>query len=329
MNQRKKNWPLPIWLRWGLGGLLVGIATVWGSFYTFSDAAWLSGILGNLGVTILLIVPAAYVGHRFADWIGEVNLRTNRAVTDASIAKDDAASAQSKIHTLTNAVASDLQSLREQLIADQVAESEKEHANFSALRERGDYDTIVAALRAGLESGLISEEGVRTPVWETNLHIRFVPPNENDLVGVNLEWDDGTIVATHGWSVEMKPLALFRDLWRSVQKAGEYLGVGLFDPTESLERLSEALEYASRYRAQKLRSGSEYFRDVVEFVDGWYITNHGMFAKNHEYYFISVGRLWEMDWESHISGKRWDDENIVTAIAVARALHADKKPVPL
>lgn len=325
-KEKRKSLPIPTWVLWAVGGLLGGGLIVWGSLNTFEDSPWVSGILANLGVTVLLIVPAAYVGHRFSDWVGQVHERTDEATRQAENAKQDAAKAQTDVDMLADSVKTDLKSIREQLMADQAVESEREHSLYADLAERGDRSSLIRVLRAGQQSGLISQKGVRSPVWETDLHFRFILSDDGTALTVNFEWDNGTVAASHAWLADVDALVFYKELWRSVQRLGEYLGTGLFDPTESLERLSEALEYASRYRAQKLRMGSGNVVNIVEVIDGWYITDAGMFEKNHVHYFIAAERLWEMDWEEHIIGKRWDDTNIVSAIAVARALHSDKRP---
>ncbi|MFJ6537456.1 hypothetical protein ACIQH5_14655 [Paenarthrobacter sp. NPDC091711] len=232
----------------------------------------------------MLIVPGAFVGHRFSFWIGQVNKRTLEATEQADTAKRDAATAQADVNILSESVATDIKTLREQLIADQVAEAQKEHSVYAKLAHQGDRASLVQALKTGRESSLISHSGVRVPVWETALHFRFnLSSDDDETLTVNFEWDDGTVAASHVWSADKEPLAFYRELWRSVQETGEYLGVGLFDPTESLGRLSEAMEYASRYRAQKLRMGSANVREIIEYVDGWYITDRGMFPKNNEH----------------------------------------------
>lgn len=326
------------WPKWGWFGLIgVPILGLAWAIDTWQQPWW-SNTLTNVGVTSLFIIPAAFIGHSFSKWKENVDERTaaaeSKAVTataDADAAKKESRGARTDVRILTDAISaseSNLNTLREQLIADQVAESEAEHSIYAALGQRGDRASIIEVLNVGRESGLLSRTGVRAPVWETNLHLRFVFSDEDgEELSVNFEHEDGTVEASHVWAPEVDPLTFYKELWRSVQKLGEYLGAGHFDPTESLERLSEALEYASRYRAHKLRMGSQNVRDIIEFVDGWYITDHGMFAKNHEYYQIAASRLWEMDWESHISGKSWgDDDNIVIAISVARAIHAAKRP---
>lgn len=327
---------LPKWGWLGLVGLpIIGLAWCldqWGQ-------AWWNNTLTNVGVTTLFIIPAALIGHSFTDWKNSVNRRTAAAEREASTATSKANTAAQEsqgakvdVEILTDAIAangSSLAGIREELIADQVAESEKEHSIYSAVARQGDRASLIAALKAGRETGLISQKGVRAPVWETDLHLRFLPSSEDsEILTVNLEWDDGSVASSHIWTPELDPVTFYKQLTLSVKKLGQYVGTGLFDPLESVERLAEALEYASRYRADGMRMGSDNVHDIIEFVDGWYITDHGMFPKHHEYYRIAATRLWEMDWESHISGKSWGrDENIITAIAVARALHGDQKPL--
>jgi hypothetical protein len=69
--------------------------------------------------------------------------------------------------------------------------------------------------------------------------------------------------------------------------------------------------------------GSDYMRDIIEYDDGWYITDHGLFPRDHAHYFIRTNRYDELDWESHISDKGW--KGFSSALRVARALASRQK----
>ena len=103
----------------------------------------------------------------------------------------------------------------------------------------------------------------------------------------------------------------------------EHLGPLLFSPTESIQSASSALLAAAKYRAQRLRMGSDNLKNIIETVDGWYITDQGLCPDGPAYYFISADRLGEMDWEEHITRTGWD--GIYPAMRVARALHKTPK----
>lgn len=131
--------------------------------------------------------------------------------------------------------------------------------------------------------------------------------------------DDGTIRFDNLWPAELRPIDLHHQFDTAMEKLVEHLGTYLFDPTQSIETAAEALAFAEGRRAQKRMNGSDQLERILEFVDGWYITEDGLCSRDHGYYFVQASRLDEMDWEDHISAKGW--EGIRSALQVARALH--------
>ncbi|MEK0155190.1 hypothetical protein [Arthrobacter oryzae] len=323
--------------KWGWSGLIGLPILVLAWFLNEWEQAWWNNTLTNVGVTSLFIIPAAIIGHSFSNWKQSVNDRTTAAetkaeaaTTEASAATKESQGAKADVEILSNALSasegrlSSLDSIREQFLAEQVAEADNEQEIYAELAKRGDRSSLLHVLRHGTDTGLISERGLRSPIWETGLHYRFYLEKETLLVII--ENDAGHELAEFAWDEHIDEITFYKKLLKAVQKLGAYQGVMTFDPTQNMESIAESLEYASRFRSQKMLMGTENVRDIIEFVEGWYITEEGMFPKGREHYLIEAHRLWSLDWEEHIMGKRWDVGNIVAAIAVARALHASKNP---
>lgn len=101
-----------------------------------------------------------------------------------------------------------------------------------------------------------------------------------------------------------------------MHRIGRHPGPGLFSPAASIRSTADALKFAFTYGAQTLQMGSENFNSIIEYLDGWYLTDRGVVSREHPYYLIGRERVDEMDWEQHISDKGWD--GIYPAMRVAR-----------
>ncbi|MCW2549969.1 MAG: hypothetical protein JWN96_4429 [Mycobacterium sp.] len=208
-------------------------------------------------------------------------------------------------------------SLRERLAAEQLDRLQAIVATFETWAEVADRTSLKNVLEVGTRIGLISDRGLRAPIWETKLHLRFAS-NANDGIVITVEEDAGTVLSRHPWPEGTDAIDLYRQLDEAMESTGEHLGPLLFNPIESIETTAEALAYAVKYRSQKLNMGSQYLTAVCEYVDGWYITAKVLLPRGNEYYFIAGDRYDEMDWEQHISDKGWD--GIFEALRVARAM---------
>ncbi len=208
--------------------------------------------------------------------------------------------------------------IRDQLAAAQLDRLQATVATFEAWGERADRLSIERVLDVGTRIGLLSASGVRTPIWETELHLRFSADPTCGVV-ITIEDDAGNVRSRHDWSEGIEAIDIFGRLDDAMESLEKHLGPLLFDPIQSIDVAAEALVHAARYRAQRLNMGSQYFDGILEYVEGWYITDAGVVPRGHEHYFIASDRYDEMDWEDHISAKGWD--GIVPALRVARAMN--------
>lgn len=207
-----------------------------------------------------------------------------------------------------------------ELLDEQVAELEQELEVYRAWKQRGGRDELTSVLGQGVDSGLLSQMGLRCPIWGTDLHLRFTL-DESAVPVITIETHGGCVLRTATWSDEQSTLDMFRSLNQEMKETGHHLGPGLFSPAESIRTCAEAVGFAAGYRAQELNVGAQNFKDIIEYVDGWYISEAGLFSREHPQYFIDRRRLKEMDWVEHVSAKGW--YGIATAMEVADRLLAD------
>lgn len=147
---------------------------------------------------------------------------------------------------------------------------------------------------------------MRAPVWETEIHYRFVIDDPvNGELSVRLEEDDGTVISTVGWQADVVAEDFFQKLVDAVRAAGHDLGTGLNLPTESVQQVMTMLEDVTVLRSQVLLGHRDRLRKIIERIDGWYFTETLVLPADDLSYAIRVHRLNEMDWESHLSQKGW------------------------
>jgi hypothetical protein len=137
---------------------------------------------------------------------------------------------------------------------------------------------------------------------------------------VTIETNDQRVRFEVNWEPGVPPAAVFRELDTAMKDLEEHLGPGLFSPVVSIRTAAEALIFAAGYRAQTLNQGRQYFRLLIEYVDGWYISETHLFPREHPSYVIDADRLGERDWVEHVSrkGRTWD--GIYAAMPVAKGL---------
>jgi hypothetical protein len=211
--------------------------------------------------------------------------------------------------------------LEQKLLEEQLKRLENQLEVYQSWRRKGGRLEGIAALQLGIETGLISPKGYRVPIWETHLHLRFSLSAEN--LELRIETHGGRSLFDVVWTSDISTMDMFRILDRAMLDLDEHLGPLLFSPLKGIQEVVDSLLFAAQYRAQALRSGSEYFRALIECVDGWYISEDRIFPREHPYYSIAADRLDEMDWESHISDKGWT--GIYAALEVARPLLQNKR----
>jgi hypothetical protein len=285
------------------GGLIIAIT----SWFLRDIDAWWSALLANIAVVALLLAPGEYLLARLRAGFARIERAADRANVTADAAKKTA-----------EETARSLDDVRQALIERQLKEHESELDIYRAIARDPSREALLHGLRHATESDIITPAGVRSPIWETNLHYRYVI-DESRVLEVRLETDRGDVISSHRWESGVSAEDFDQTLVQAVREANWDLGVGLNDPTESIKDLSEMLTEVADLRSQELLGHRSTLRRIIERVDGWYFTEENVLPADNLHYAIGVNRLDESDWEEHLRQKGW--WGAVTAIPFARRLY--------
>lgn len=320
-------WQLP-WVRVA-ATLAPAAALLW---WSHESSRWLSGVLANIGVTVLLFVPATL----YADWhkraLRDVTARSDEAVRTSQQAEAIAEGARADVGVLSDAVErmAGAEQIEAALNRDQRDELERDLALFDRWGVEADRASTVAALAFGHDTALISTAGVRAPLFETDLHLRFrCDPGSDGLVLV-VELDDATPVGSVEWSSDRSAVEVYGAIEKIITESGQRPAQWVLS-THAVKQAAEALSFAVRERSMPIMHGNN-FRNIVEFTgvegdarDGWYITERDIFPRVDLSYVVEIGRLNEMSWENHLTDKGW--YGAPRALAIARALNGMRDPL--
>ena len=273
---------------------VLGFLVLLGSWLLRDAEQWWSSTLGNVAVAILLLIP----GDLALRWVASGFKRVELATENARVTAESAKSAAERTEQSPDDV-------RKVLLDRQVADHENELNVFRDMIGHPSRASLETALRKATDEGVITGAGVRSPVWETDLHYRYVLSDGGPGLEVRLETDDGSVLSTHPWDQAMRPEHFYQGLVEAVREAGRDLGVLLNDPTQSVQALSDMLVEVSSLRAQELMGYREKLSRIIERVDGWYFTEKYVIPADDLSYGIAVDRLHEMDWEEHLRNKGW------------------------
>lgn len=296
-----------------IGGTLASGLVVAATSWLLRDIdPWWSNLLANIAVVAFLLAPGEYVLARLRAGFE----RIERVADQAKVTADSARKASEE-------TARSLEDVRQTLIDHQRQEHESELNIYRSMIQDPSREVLLHGLRHATEVGIITPLGVRSPIWETDLHYRYVI-GEPDALEVRLETDRGDIISSHRWENGVPAEDFYQVLVQAVRKSGHDLGVGLNDPTESVQRLSEMLIEVTQLRSQELLGHRSTLRRIIERVDGWYFTEDNVIPADDLHYCVGVDRLDEMDWEEHLRQKGW--WRAVTAIPFARRLYRINQP---
>lgn len=302
------------------GSLLGGIALAWSSWAIQSTLPWWSNILANAAVVVMLLIPGELILGQVRRRVEANESRVHTAETNAANAKVTAEAASLQAAQ----TAASLEAIQQKLADRQQAELDEKVEQYRVPLTNLSRESLLRALRAAEAEDLISAAGVRAPVWETEIHYRFVLDDpQHDELSVRLEEDDGTVIATVDWQPGVVAEDFFQKLVTAVRAAGHDLGTGLNLPTESVKQVMKMLADVTVLRSQSLLGHRERLRKIIERIDGWYFTEAFVLPADDISYAIHVHRLNEMDWASHLSNKGW--YTAPWSIAFARRLYGISK----
>jgi hypothetical protein len=269
----------------------------------------------------MLLIPGELI-------LGQVRRRvavTEQKVTGVETKADMAQATADSAKKQAEHAAQSLSDIEGKLIDEQHAELDAEMERYRNLASNITRESFLDILRKATADELITNAGVRAPVWETDVHFRFVidTPNDGDLV-VNLESDDTTVLSRTAWEPGTSAAELFQQLVHAVRDAGQDLGTGLNLPTESVQNLLEMLAEVTQLRSQVLMGHRESLHRIIERVNGWYFTEENVIPVDRLNYKVAVSRLDELDWVEHLDRKGW--HTATWAIEFARRLYRLNAP---
>lgn len=273
---------------------LAGLGTAFVSWLLRDADQWWSSTLANVAVAIFLLVPGEFLLTRMRTGFATIEKATEEVRATADSAMESA-----------EQTARSLEDVRRTLLNRQHAEYQAELDGYRDLMNHLTRESLIRALRKATDDEMITKAGVRAPIWETSLHYRYVAGASDDSLDIRLEKDDGEVVSVHSWEPGVTSEEFFQNLVQAVRDAGQDLGVGLNDPTQSIEELSEMLVEVARLRAQELMGHRQTLKRLIERRDGWYFTETSLMPVKDPSYVIRYSRLDEMDWEKHLVGKGW------------------------
>lgn len=276
---------------------------------------WWSSTLINVGVVFLLLVPGDIALRRIRRAVSLIDDKAEAAVITATAA---AVSADRTEQSLSD--------IREALISRQTDELEQEMDIYRAISSNPSRATLLKALRYAEAEEIVSKAGVRSPVWWTDLHYRFMVDGPEEEFEVRLELDNGEVVSSHPWPADLSPQDFYQYLVEAVREAGRDLGVGLNDPTNSVEELATMLADVTKLRSQEPAGYRDDLRLIIERIEGWYFTELGVIPADNLHYVVRRSRLNEMDWERHLTDKGWHQAHVL--VPFARRLYNIEPFVP-
>jgi len=303
------------------GIFVLGVGAAFFSWTLQASDLWWSNMLANSSVVILLLIPGELI-------LGQVRRRvadTEEKVIGVETKADSAQATANAAKEQAEQTAQSLSDIESKLIDAQHAELSAEIERYESVGTNITREGFIHALRKATTDQLITTAGVRAPVWETDVHYRFVidTPNYGDMV-VNLESDDANVLSRTAWEPGTSATELLQRLVQAVRDAGQDLGTGLNLPTESVQNLLKMLAEVTQLRSQALMGYRESLHRIIERVNGWYFTEENVIPADQLNYKIAVSRLNEMDWIKHLDGKGW--QSAEWGIEFARRLYGIGAP---
>jgi hypothetical protein len=257
---------------------------------------WLSELLLTLGAAIVLVPVLTILGIVF----GRELVRRGRQETRRVDRIEE--SVESVRRSVDDILAELSQRAVDQLAADR---SDDEHAIDSVQRNptsRG----VADALRVGRRLGFTWERGPRVRIFDTDLLARWLPdPEDEDVVEVVIETTKGRERGRFQWTPTMSAADLGEQVGRLLRDINQYPGDIAFHFGQAFADLYELLGLG--YRAETGAGGvvRPYGPIIQLFYDDWILTDFCITTRDG--YQITLDRLDEMDWDSHIRSKRTVD----------------------
>jgi len=196
--------------------LAIGLLLLVGSF--FLDRGWWSGTLVELGATLFLFAPLLLLSRHFENRLDTV--QRNQKEFSERVIKDQG-DTKSRIDALAEDVAQTQEEVRRthQELSDAVitrlaAARESDGQLFEELAQEPDHRSVARALMRADFRGLISLDGCRITLEDTDTYIRFWPPEEDVFplaedqilekeLNIHIETVEGNVITNIDWHADV------------------------------------------------------------------------------------------------------------------------------
>jgi hypothetical protein len=313
--KRISNWRgLPV-------ALCIAGAALLGLSWAFRSNGWFSGVLIGLGSTLLLFTPLLIVGRVIEKRLDSVRTEQEQSAEQQQQIVEHQQKTDSDIARLTEEVAhtqEDLRLTKEQLsdaVRSRIAATrDKDSALFESVADIPSRDTILAALCRMMELGLVSRNGCRVALFDTDLYLRFKAESSNswlddddfDLILLVLERADGEEISRTVWEEGESPADIAVSIAQQMQTAGRYPGDARFNAGNIFGTLGSLLGVAHRAATSERGVVVPLGRIIQLCLPQWIIADDGIHAiEGHPGYFIHAQRFDEQDWYQHMHEKPW------------------------
>jgi hypothetical protein len=290
-------------------------------------STWESGLLVQLGSTLLLFVPLVVVGRVIETRLARVSEQQDQIATR----QEETASEVARLTEEVAQTQADLRLTREQL-SDVVREritrrKGKDSALFKAVGEAPSQADVLNSLIRAEEIGIIPEQGCRVDLI-SDCYLRFKPGWKSsdpivhtfeapDIVELTLERIDAEALRHIEWEAESPASDIAFRIAEEMQASGVYSGDKLFDAGKIFADLSALLSVGH----ESSTSGNvSPVRHIIQLCPPqWAVCDNGVYCTDQPYQ-IAAWRLDE-NWLSHMNGKSWVDmDSLDEALTACHAL---------
>jgi len=264
--------------------LVLGTVTVAGvglvaAGWVIQGAAYVPGLLMQLGASMMLLVPLALLG-----FVLEGRLRHTEEQLKTTVARLDTLTAVTR---------------------QRLAESRRQRDDlFDMTRRTPTQERIRALLEDASLIGAIDPAGLRVQLPGTSLRLRFC--QQDNSIKITIEEYDGTAIEEMTWN-EAEPAAVFgHRLAERLEALDRYPGDASFDPAAVIQRLLEVLQLGVRSRTGETPNDLGRLIEIPN--DQWAISAEGLFSLQPHYH-ISAQSITNShdDWPRHMRTLSWVD----------------------
>lgn len=282
-----------------------------------AERPWAAGLLLNMGSAVVLFGPLLALTALFSRHVARGERRRDVRVEQLA----------AEVGQVQRDVATALEELSERALRRLAVDRAGEEATIAAVAADPRPPRIAEALALAAAMHLTSARGPRVPIFDTSLFARWQAASldggrDGGAVEVTVERPDGRALQLLTWQAPQTAEDLGYELGKVLLARGQYPGDIAYAPGMMFRDLHHLLDLA--YRAA---TGAGWLVDpigpIVQLTgDRWAITDGWLTTTDHMRYRVTLDRLTEMDWDSHLRGRDMDIPGFREAFDTAISLLA-------